>query len=91
MLELTQNTIETVNELSQESNMAGLRIFRHRAEDELVLAAALVDGPIAGDEVVEDGGALVFLESAMADALADKRLDAHVSEGRVYLSLLEQP
>lgn len=90
MLELTQTTIETVNELSKASSMGGLRIFRHRRREALVLAAALVDGPSAGDEVVEDGGALVFVDADTADAVADKRLDAYVADGRVYLSLLER-
>lgn len=90
MLELTQNTIETVNELSKASNMSGLRIFRRRFEEDLVLAAALVDGPSAGDEIVEDGGALVFLDASTASALADKRLDAQIAEGQVLLSVLER-
>lgn len=90
MLELTENTIETVNELSKASNMGGLRIFRHRAEEDLVLAAALVDRPTPGDEVIEDGGALVFVDADTADAVADKRLDAFIADGRVYLSLLER-
>jgi iron-sulfur cluster assembly protein len=90
LLELTQNTIETVNDLSEASDAGGLRIFRHRAEDEFVLSAALVDGPTEGDEIVEVDGASVFLDAAAADVLADKRLDVRVSGGRVQLSLADQ-
>jgi len=90
LLELTQNTIETVTELSQESNLSGLRIFRHEVEEEVGLAAVLVDGPDAGDEIVEDGGAFVYLDAPAAAALADKVLDAHVEDGHMHLSVLER-
>ncbi len=90
MLELTQNMIETVSELSQESNMSGLRIFRHEVEEDVGLAAALVAGPIAGDEIVEDGGAFVYLDAPAAEALADKVLDAHIEDGHMRLSVLDR-
>jgi iron-sulfur cluster assembly protein len=90
LLELTQNTIETVNDLFEASDTGGLRIFRHRSEDEFVLSAALVDGPTDGDEIVEVDGACVFLDAAAADVLADKRLDMQFSDGRVQLSLVDR-
>lgn len=90
MPELTQNMIETVNELSQESNMSGLRIFRHEVEDDVVLAATLVDGPLDGDEIVEDGGAFVYLDAPAAATLADKVLDAHIEDGHMRLSVLDR-
>lgn len=88
MLGLTENAIVTVNDLSK--GWGGLRIFGERAEDELVLSAELVDGPSTGDEVIADGGAVVFVDPATADALADKRLDARFSEGQVQLTLLDR-
>lgn len=89
MLELTKNTIKTVSELSEATGTRGLRIFRHRSEDGTVLGA-LVDRPSAGDEIVEEGGAFVFVDAASAQAFADKRLDTRVAGGRVHLNLLEQ-
>jgi iron-sulfur cluster assembly protein len=89
LIGLTQNTIELVNELSNAAGTRGLRVFRHRSRDELVLSGALVDGPTAGDEVVEAGGAVVFVDAATASLLADRQLDVRVSDGRVHLSLLD--
>jgi iron-sulfur cluster assembly protein len=41
---------------------------------------AMTDGPAAGEQVVEEGGARVFLGPAAAGALEDKALDAQVNE-----------
>ena len=90
MLELTQSAIDALNELSKGTDNGGLRIFRHRSVDELKLSAVVVDRPADGDEVVEQGGARVFLDDAVIGVLAGKRLDARVSDGRLRLSVLEQ-
>jgi iron-sulfur cluster assembly protein len=89
LLELTKTTIQTVNTLSKATGTRGLRVFRHRSGSE-ILFGALVDRPTAGDEVIEEDGAVVFVDAATASAFADKRLDARVAEGRVHLRLLEQ-
>jgi len=52
---------------------------------------ALVDGPAAGDQVVEEGGARVFVEAAAAEILDDKALDAQVNEqGDLAFRISEQ-
>jgi Fe-S cluster assembly iron-binding protein IscA len=90
LLELTEKTIETVKEISQASEMSGLRIFVDpRSEHCLSLAAALVDAPAEGDEVVENGGAVVYVEAAAAEVLDEKVLDTGVDDGVVQFTLLD--
>jgi Fe-S cluster assembly iron-binding protein IscA len=54
---------------------AQVRSFRER-----VRRARCTEGPATGDQVVEEGGARVFLEAAAAAVLEDKALDAQVNE-----------
>ena len=52
---------------------------------------ALAEGPVAGDQVVEEGGARVFVEAAAAEVLDDKALDAQVNEqGDLAFRISEQ-
>ncbi|MGH3049119.1 MAG: hypothetical protein ACRDLK_03095 [Gaiellaceae bacterium] len=46
--------------------------------------------PIEGDEVVEEGGAKVFLDGLAATVLDDKTLDAEAHENHFHFSLGEQ-
>ena len=46
--------------------------------------------PGEGDEVVREGGAVVFLDPTAAELLADKILDAHAHGDHVHFSLEEQ-
>lgn len=91
MLELTKKTVGTVKELTSSSAEAGIRIFTvHRPPGQAPFAAAVVDEPVEGDEVIEDSGARVYLEPIAAEALATKVLDAYVAEdGTLHLQLLE--
>ena len=57
----------------------GLRIVAH-GDGTPSFQIALAEGPVAGDEVVEDDGARVFLEPAAAAVLDGKSLDAQVNE-----------
>ncbi|HEY2079909.1 MAG TPA: Fe-S cluster assembly protein HesB, partial [Streptosporangiaceae bacterium] len=56
----------------------GLRIVKQGAGAPS-FQLALTEGPATGDQVVEEGGARVFLETAAA-VLEDKALDAQVNE-----------
>lgn len=91
MLELTENAIEAVKELSADSPAGGVRIYSEAgAGDEVVLAALLVELPAEDDELVEEEGARVYLDPGAAAVLEDKRLDTYVEDGRVHLAVLEQ-
>jgi iron-sulfur cluster assembly protein len=70
---------------------AGLRIAAPpEGAEEGRLAVALAAVPAEEDEVIEEGGAHVFLESRAAEALDDKLLDAQVEGGQVRFTVGEQ-
>jgi iron-sulfur cluster assembly protein len=61
---------------------AGLRIDTPpEGAPEGRLEAALAAVPAEDDEVIDEGGAHVFLESRAAEALEDKLLDAQIEGG----------
>jgi Fe-S cluster assembly iron-binding protein IscA len=52
----------------------------------------LTTQPLEGDEVVDAGGALVFVAAHTAPMLADKTLDAQVADdGAVSFTLADSP
>jgi len=85
LLTLTENAstiVKTITDQTTDSEDAGLR-FSQEAADASALAISTADAPEPGDQVVEEGGARVFLEENAAGVLDDKVLDAQVDEGRV--------
>lgn len=94
MLVLTDNAVSAIRSLTsqpQQPDATGLRIMAQGNETPS-LRLALAEGPVAGDEVVEEEGARVFLEPAAAAALDGMSLDARVDEqGQVAFSISEQP
>ena len=83
MLTLTENAstvVKTIVDQSVEGNEAGLRISQD-AVDSPALHVIATEAPMPGDQVVEEGGARVFLEETAAVTLDDKVLDATVDEG----------
>ncbi len=93
MLTLSDGAVSAIRALTAQPDLpgeAGLRIMA-QGEGEPMLQLALADGPMAGDHVVEEGGARVFVEAAAADVLADKELDAQVTEqGDLAFRLFDQ-
>jgi Fe-S cluster assembly iron-binding protein IscA len=78
MLALTDNARHAVEDIAARAGLpeeGGLRIAESQAQAgnfELSLVAA----PVDGDEVIEEGGARVFVEPTTAAILADQKLDA---------------
>jgi iron-sulfur cluster assembly protein len=81
MLTLTENASMIVKTLTDQSpaDEAGLRISSSDPEHR-TFAAAVSDGPEPADQIVDAGGARLFLEEGAAVALDDKVLDARVDE-----------
>ncbi len=81
MLTLTENASTIVKTLTDQSpaDEAGLRISSSNPES-TAFAAAVAPAPEPADEVVEAGGARLFLEPGAAVALDDKVLDARVDD-----------
>lgn len=82
MLTLTDSAVSAIRTLTSQPELpkeTGLRIMT-QGEGAPSFQLALADGPVAGDQVVEEGGARVFVEAAAAAELDDKALDAQVNE-----------
>ena len=94
MLALTDSASDAVQQMVEEQNApkgSGLRIAAAPAEGpEASLSLDLETEPSAGDTVVEEGGARVFLDQAAAALLDDKVLDATAHEDHVHLTVHEQ-
>ncbi len=93
MLTLTEGAVSAIRGLTSQPELpaeTGLRIMTH-GEETPSFELALAEGPAAGDQVVEEDGARVFLEPAAAAVLDGKSLDAQVNEqGQVAFSVSDQ-
>ncbi|HVV25091.1 MAG TPA: iron-sulfur cluster biosynthesis protein [Pseudonocardiaceae bacterium] len=92
MLTLTPAAIEVVSTMAEASGMpdtAGLRIAN--STDPAGLEVAFVSGPAEQDQVLNEGGARVFLENQAAQYLTDKVLTGEFDEeGQVHFSVAPQ-
>lgn len=86
MLTLTDNASTIISDIAtQMPDTSGLRIASGEGDAFEVTAAA---APEPGDQVVEQGGATVFLNEAASLQLDDKILDAAVDQtGNVQFAL----
>ena len=93
MLTLTENAStvgKSIVDQTSEAEQAGLRISQD-AEDSPALHVIPTEAPQPGDQVLEDGGARVFLEETAAVTLDDKILDAQVDDnGGVQFTIAAQ-
>ena len=93
MLTLTENAstvVKSIVDQTSEAEQAGLRISQD-AEDSPALHVIPTEAPQPGDQVLEDGGARVFLEETAAVTLDDKILDAQVDDnGGVQFTIAVQ-
>jgi iron-sulfur cluster assembly protein len=93
MLTLTDSAVTAIRTLTSQPELpvdTGLRIM---AQDEGTpsFQVTLAETPVAGDQVIEEDGARVFLEANAAAALDDKALDAQVDdEGTVAFTVAQQ-
>jgi iron-sulfur cluster assembly protein len=82
MLTITDSAVSAIRTLTSQPDLpvdTGLRIMR-QDEGSPSFQLALTEGPAAGDQVVEEGGARVFLEDSVATVLENKALEAQVNE-----------
>ncbi|WP_166873915.1 MULTISPECIES: iron-sulfur cluster assembly accessory protein [unclassified Salinibacterium] len=93
MLTLTETASTVVKNIAAQSlgtEDGGLRVSSDEAGGS-ALNVAIAAGPEPADEVIESGGAHVYLEPIVATALADKVLDAEVAEdGSVRFAIGDQ-
>lgn len=90
MLTLTENACTIVKQMTDTpdaAESAGLRI----SEADAGFAVTATDQPKAGDQVVEQDGATVYLDTSAAEKLDAMILDAGVDDaGAVQFGLLAQ-
>jgi Fe-S cluster assembly iron-binding protein IscA len=88
MLTLTPSAVEAVDGLLHSSpevpDEAGLRIG---STGESQLTIEIVPEPAPGDQVIEEGGARVFVDSDAAPLLDNIQLDARVEGDQVAFGL----
>ena len=93
MLTLTEDAVSAIEDLTSQPDLpadTGLRIMA-QTEGGPSFQLELADGPAAGDQVVERGGARVFVEPTAAAVLEDKALDAQLNEqGDLTFCISEQ-
>jgi iron-sulfur cluster assembly protein len=93
MFTLTENAVMVIRDLTaQEGELqtGGLRIAGGPAAGSLMFAVA--EQPAQGDQVIDNLGARLFLDSAAARLLENKALDAAVDEqGVVQFALADRP
>jgi iron-sulfur cluster assembly protein len=83
MLTLTNNAVSAIRTLTSQPDLpedTGLRIMAQGDDSASSFQLALAEAPTDGDQVVEEGGARVFVEPAAAAVLDDKALDAQVTD-----------
>jgi iron-sulfur cluster assembly protein len=91
MLTITDNAAEAVRQISAGSGLEpdpGLRISAGPPTDQgTPLELSLAGGAAPTDQTVEEGGARVYLEEPVAQALDHKVLDAVVDGDRVRFEI----
>ena len=95
LLALTDRAVEAVRDIvassHEVSEAGGLRLSAERSGTEASLKLRVVPLPAEDDEVIEEHGARVFVESEAASLLDDKLLDATVDHDQVAFVILDQP
>jgi iron-sulfur cluster assembly protein len=94
MLVLTEQAATVIKGMVDDSQVGpdgGLRITGSvEGDGEASLEFAFAETAVDGDEVVEDGGATVFLDEIASVVLSDKTLDVEAHDDHYHFSLGEQ-
>jgi iron-sulfur cluster assembly protein len=94
MLVMTEQAVEVIRGIVEDGELGpggGLRISATgESNGESALEFELAAAAQEGDEVVREGGAVVFLDERAAAILADKTLDVHAHGDHFHFSLDEQ-
>jgi iron-sulfur cluster assembly protein len=89
VLEVTKTAIDVIKHIAP--GAAGLRVSTSGgASGTQELQVEIAEEPQVDDQVVEAGGAQVFLEPRAADTLDDKVLDAVQDERGVRFAVMQQ-
>jgi len=87
MLQLSALAVVTIESFG---GGRALRFVGCETGDEIEFEPSIVEKPEPGDQVVETGGARVFLDAAAAAALDDQVLDIHEHGDHVHFNFTPQ-
>ena len=87
MLQLSDEAVTAILELAGDG---GLRFTGHEIDGEIELDIEPADAPQEGDEIVERGGARVFLDEVAAEALDDQILEIEAHGDHVHFLFADQ-
>ena len=95
MLALTEEAATVIKGIVDDSQVGpdgGLRISGtvDEGNGEASLEFSLAESPTAGDDVVEESGATVYLDEVASAVLSDKTLDVSSHDDHYHFSLGEQ-
>jgi iron-sulfur cluster assembly protein len=85
------NAIRAILETAQVPDQGGIRISVAQEDgSQARLELSLSEAPLAGDSVVEEEGANVFLDEMASVALDDKSLDAQIEGDEISFGIVER-
>lgn len=91
MLTMTDSAATEIRNLVAQPEVPDDGGVRIASNGDGALTLALAAAPVEGDDVVEEGGARVFLEHEAGQLLDDKQLDCGVdAQGQVQFTLNQQ-
>ncbi len=94
VLVLTEQATTVIRDILEDADAgpeSGLRISgTNVGNGDASLEFSVSERPFEGDEVVQDGGATVFLDEIAALVLADKTLDVEAHDDHFHFSLDER-
>src|SRR5262249_26398098 len=94
VLALTDNAVEAVKGIISSSagdaEGGGMRLIAEQDGKETRFKLSVVPMPAEDDEVIEEHGARVFLETKAASLLDDKVFDASITQNEVAFTIGEQ-
>ena len=95
MLALTDRAVEAVKEIVSSSDEAsrtgGLRLTADQVGGRASFSLKLVPIPAEDDEIIDEQGARVFVETHAAQLLDDMVLDARFDENEVAFTVIDPP
>ena len=87
MLTITPAAAEAIRDIRETNELdeqAGLRITARLEGDEVAIELDVAEGPAEGDQVVDEGGARVFLDPESAGLLTEVELDVEEHGDHVH-------
>jgi Fe-S cluster assembly iron-binding protein IscA len=85
MLQIAEDAVDAL------AGLGAIRITAEEVDGEVELSIDDATGPADGDQVVEQGGARIFLDPVAADALADQVIGVEAHGDHFHFTFDDQP